>query len=317
MIHLDPPFTVTLALAAHRQAERLRQQHTDPAKAKQVYLNALAVYAVSFYLNCLEFQTDLSNVSDHWLMDSASLEVQNCGTLECRPVLPNETEMRIPPEVWGDRIGYVAVQLDESLREASILGFVPTATAERVSLTELRSLNELLDHLCQLQQTASAPANLPVNLGDWLRNVADTSWQAIGEFFDPVLNPAQPAFDFRGTPSIYAGESAAPIIRRGKALTLKTESSTIPVSLLVGLLPLSNREIEIWVQVGSAEQAQLPPALKLLVLDEAGAEVMFAQARSTEAMQLQFTAETGEQFGVQLVLDDCSITETFIVSRWA
>lgn len=316
MIHLNPPFTVTLALAAHRQAERLRQQHTDSAKAKQVYLNALAVYAVSFYLECLEFQTDSSHSNDHWLMDSASLKIQSCGTLECRPVLPNETEMRISPEVWGDRIGYIAVQLDESLREASILGFVPTATAERISLSELRSLTELLTHLRQLQQTASAPV-LPVDLGAWLQNVADASWQAIGEFFDPILNLAQPAFDFRGAPSVYAEESTAPVIRRGKVLTLRTESSTIPVSLLVGLLPISNREIEIWIQVGSAAQAQLPPALKLLVLDEAGAEVMFAQARGTEAMQLQFTAEAGEQFGVQLVLENCSITETFIVSRWA
>ncbi|MBD2055789.1 DUF1822 family protein [Oculatella sp. FACHB-28] len=312
MIHLEPPFTVTLALAAHRQAERLRQQHTASPKAKQVYLNALAVYAVSFYLECLEFQTDSSNFNDHWLMDSASLKVQTCGTLECRPVLPNETEIRIPPDVWSDRIGYVAVQLDESLRKASILGFVPTTTAERVALSELRSLTELLTHLRQLQQTASAP----VNLGEWLRNVADASWQAIGEFFDPILNPAQPAFDFRGALSVYAGESNTPIIRRGKVLTLKTESSTIPVSLLVGLLPVSDQEIEIWVQVKAAEHPHLPPALKLLVLDEAGAEVMYAQARSTEAMQLQFTAEAGEQFEVQLVLDDCSITETFIVSRW-
>jgi hypothetical protein len=313
MIHLNPPFTVTLALAAHRQAERLRQQHTDPPRAKQVYLNALAIYAVSFYLNCLEFQTDSSNDNSHWLMDSASLKVQNCGTLECRPVLPNEAEMRIPPEVWGDRIGYMAVQLDESLREASILGFLPTAIAERVPLTELRSLDELLTHLRQLKQTVPAP----VNLGEWLQNVADASWQAIGEFFDPILNPAQPAFGFRGdrAPSVYAEESAAPVIRRGKRLTLRTQSDTVPVLLLMGLLPLSQQETEIWVQIESAEQTQLPSALKLLVLDEAGTEVMYAQARSTESMQLQFTAETNEQFGVQVTLDNCSITETFVVNR--
>ncbi|NJN56009.1 MAG: DUF1822 family protein [Leptolyngbyaceae cyanobacterium SL_5_9] len=311
MTHLDPPFTVTLALTAHRQAERLRQQHTDPPKAKQVYLNALAIYAVSFYLNCLEFQTDSSNDNNHWLMDSASLKVQNCGTLECRPVLPNETEMHIPPEVWSDRIGYIAVQLDESLREASILGFISTAIAERVPLTELRSLHNLLDHLRQLQHPA------PVNLGEWLQNVADASWQAMGEFFDPMLNPAQPAFGFRGdrAPSVYAEESTAPIIRRGKRLTLRTESDTIPVLLLMGLLPLSQQETEIWVQVESAEQTQLPSALKLLVLDETGTEVMYAQARSTESMQLQFTAEAGEQFGVQVILDNYSITETFIVNR--
>jgi len=311
MIHLESAFTVSLALTAHRQAEQLRQQHSDPHKAKQVYLNALALYAVEFYLECLGFQARSTLSHDHWLMDSATLHIQNCGALECRPVLPHETHLRIPAEVWSDRIGYVAVQLSESLREAAILGYVPTATAESVSLTELQPLDALLTHLQRIQQPDSAP----VNLGAWLQNVADASWRAIGEFFDPILNPAQPAVAFRGDrpPSPTPGEPTRPLVQRGKALTLQMESTPIPLVLLLGLAPLSSQEVDIWVQLETPEQTPLPPMLELLVLDDTGAEVMYAQARSTEAMQLQFTAAAGEQFGVQIRLDDQTLTETFVV----
>ncbi|NJN88221.1 MAG: DUF1822 family protein [Leptolyngbyaceae cyanobacterium SL_7_1] len=305
----NSPLTVSLALTAHRQAEQWRQQHSDPAKAKQSYLNALAIYAVTFYLDCLGFETAATSTQS-WLMDSAALMVRNYGALECRPVLPGSPAMQIPPEVWRDRIGYVAVQLDESLRQATLLGFVPTVATAAIPLTQLRSLDELPTHLRQWQQ-ATPP---PVNLADWLRNVADASWQAIGEFFDPMLNPAQPAFEFRSdrAPATYVPAASAPIIRRGKALTLETPSTPIAIVLLVGLLPISEREIDIWVQVESTSQTQLPPPLKLRVVDDAGAEVMAAQARGSEAMQLQFTVTKGEQFGVQIELDHTRLTETFL-----
>lgn len=310
MIHLHPPFTVTLSLAAHQQAERLRQQQHDPRRAKQVYLNALAVYAVGFYLECLGIQTRSSLPTNHLLMDSASLTVPACGNLECRPVLPNETEVSVPAETWSDRIGYVAVQLSESLREAAILGFVPTVATERVPLTELRSLDELPRYL----HDRRAPVSAPINLGEWLQGVADVTWRTVGEFLDPLLNPPQPTFGFRGDrPSAEAEEPVEPLIRRGKNVALRTESDTLPLVLLMGLLPRPTQEVDIWVQLEAAEQQQLPPSLQLRVLDDTGTEVMYAQARSTEAMQLQFTAAAGEQFGVQIRLEEQTITETFVV----
>ena len=81
----------------------------------------------------------------------------------------------------------------------------------------------------------------------------------------------------------------------------------------MGLLPRPTQDVDIWVQLEAAEHRQLPPSLQLRVLDDTGTEVMYAQARSTEAMQLQFTAAAGEQFGVQIRLEDQTITETFVV----
>ena len=122
-------FTVPLALEAHSRAEQFRRYQSNPDKAKQVYLNTLAVYAVNMYLQCRGFETDLET-SDSWnpamqmLLDTADLVVKNRGRLECRPVLPNAEVVCTPAEVWSERIGYVAVRLSESLREATLLGFV-------------------------------------------------------------------------------------------------------------------------------------------------------------------------------------------------
>jgi hypothetical protein len=51
-------FTVPLALEAHSRAEEFRRYQSNPGKAKQVYLNTLAVYAVHVYLQCRGFETD-------------------------------------------------------------------------------------------------------------------------------------------------------------------------------------------------------------------------------------------------------------------
>jgi hypothetical protein len=81
------------------------------------------------------------------LMDTASLVVQNCGQLECRPVLTSRATIQIPPEVWKNRIGYVAVQLHESLREATLLGFIDKVTSSELPLSQLRPLEELPGYL--------------------------------------------------------------------------------------------------------------------------------------------------------------------------
>ena len=73
-------FTVPLALSAHARAEQFQRYQSKPDKAKQVYLNTLAVYAVNVYLECRGFETDLeqSASSDpvmQMLMDVADLVV--------------------------------------------------------------------------------------------------------------------------------------------------------------------------------------------------------------------------------------------------
>ncbi|HEY9743441.1 MAG TPA: DUF1822 family protein, partial [Coleofasciculaceae cyanobacterium] len=60
-------------------------------------------------------------------------------------------------------------------------------------------------------------------------------------------------------------------------------------------------------------QTYLPHDLQLMVLDEKGEAVMQAQARSTKNIQLKFSGEPGETFGVKVALGDVTVTEAFLI----
>ena len=151
--------TVPLAFSAHSIAQQFYSHQSNHCKAKQVYLNTLAVYAVNVYLQHLGFETDLSE-SASWdplmqtLMDVADLEVKNYGKLECRPVLLGKEVVYFPAEVWSERIGYIAVQLNESLKEATLLGFAEKVDKSELPLSQLRSLEDLLQSLVNRLQIA-------------------------------------------------------------------------------------------------------------------------------------------------------------------
>lgn len=309
------PFTVTipLTLSAHTQADRFRCQQSNRDRAKQVYLNALAVYATNYYLQCLGFETDWLE-SDSWhptmqaLMDVADLIVRHCGKLECRPILPGAKFLSVPAEVWSDRIGYVAVQFDESLRTATLLGYIDRVGESNLALEQLRSLDTLPGYLNQLREPV--PVRETVNLSQWLENIFATGWQAVEDLFAAP----QPALNFRGgdRASGERFEQSDLAVSRSKILDLKPAGE--PVTLAIGLVPSSDREKEIWVRLSpSGSQTHLPPNLELMVLDEAGEVVMQAQARSTESILLKFSGETGEHFSLKIALDDISLSEAFVI----
>ncbi|MGA7937600.1 MAG: DUF1822 family protein [Kovacikia sp.] len=299
-----------LTLKAHQIANQFRQQQASPQKAKQVYLNALAVQTVQSYLGWLGIDTDLK-ASDSWnpaiqvLADTADLVVRGRGKLECRPVLPGETSCHVPPEVWSDRIGYVAVQFDQELSEATLLGFVPLVTAPELPLSQLRSLNELLDRLNPSEQAAAAQP--PVALGQWLQGGLSAGWQTIEDLF----GPQQPAWSFRNISQLQAVE---PLTTGGKRLDLGKELDAAPVALLVSLKPASEAVMDIWVKVcPMGKQTHLPADLEVKVLDQDELTVMQAQSRSTEMIQLKFSGVLGERFSVRVGLGSRSVTTAFVI----
>ena len=100
--------SIPLTLAAHHQAQLFYQQHPNPLKAKQVYLNTLAVEAVQTYLSWLDIATSLQTSDScdpimQTLTDVADLGLPERGRLECRSVLPGAKTCYIPPEVNADR----------------------------------------------------------------------------------------------------------------------------------------------------------------------------------------------------------------------
>jgi hypothetical protein len=320
MSNITAPLTFTAPISplARRQAEQFCRQQATPKKGFQVRLNTLAVSFVNSYLMCMGFETNLE-ASDSWnpvqqtLLDIADLEVKNLGKLECRPVLEGTQVIYVPPEVESNRIGYLAVQISQSFREATLLGFILKVSSEELLISQLESLerfHEYLEYLSQvklaeLASPSTSQGKIFVNLSRWFGNIFEPSWQEIEALLGS--QPANVALSLRSAPE--AGVS------RGKLIDLGIEQKGQAVVLLVSLTPKNEQEMDINVEVQPKnDQTYLPPNLQLIVLDNLGEAVMEAIARSANNyMQLQFSGSLGERFSVKVALEDVSVVENFVI----
>lgn len=308
----DPNFTFTVPLtaAAHQTAEEFYHQHASPQKAKQVYLNTLGVQAVNFYLQCLHIATDLEGSESfnpvlQTLADLADLQLTGKGRLECRTVLSGQKSCLVPPEVWSDRIGYVIVQLDRELTEATLLGFIPQVDAEELPLRKLQSLQDLPAYLSQF--VANSPQE-PAILSHWLHNLIDAGWQTIESLWQSQSQEL--AFSFRAPLPTQLAESSEDV-KLGKKLPLQEEGKEI--ALCVGLTPIAGDEVRITVEVYPLTQAYLPPNLQLTILDEDGKAVLQGEAGTSEGLEFRFRGFPGEGFSVKVVVGEIILTEAFVI----
>ncbi|WP_414585582.1 DUF1822 family protein [Scytonema sp. PCC 10023] len=311
-------FTGLISPGARRLAEQLCRQQATPEKGEQVRLNTLSVSFVNSYLQCMGFETDLEasdswNPVQHLLMDVADLSLKNLGSLECRPVLEGEQFVYVPPEAQLNRIGYVAVQISKSFREAKLLGFVKEVSNDVLSISQLHSLEDLLDYLEYLTQLNTAKLaddslkvnNNLVNLKQWFENIFDAGWQEIES-----LLRTQPAYVASSLRS-----SKGDLVSRGKLINLGKLLTEQAVVLVVTLTPDNDQEMDVIVEVHpTSKENYLPPNLHLTLLDCDGASVMEAQTRSSNKnIQLEFSCEIGERFSVKLALADVSTIEDFVI----
>lgn len=311
-------FTGPISPDARRRAEQLCRQQATPEKGEQVRLNTLSVSFVNSYLQYMGFDPDLE-ASDSWdpvqqtLMDVADLSLKNLGFLECRPVLADTQFVYVPPEVQSNRIGYAAVQISKSFREATLLGFVKQVSTDLLPLSQLQSLENLLDYLEYLSQVKQAElasqslkeSKILVKLKQWVENIYESGWQEVSAFLGTQQD--YPALSLRSANKAF--------VSRGKQLELGEEMSAQAVFLVVTLTPENEQEMDIIVEVHpTSGQTYLPPNLQLMVLDFEGVAVMEAQARSVNKnIQLQFSGEPGERFSVKVVLGDVSVVENFVI----
>lgn len=306
-------FTLPLGLNAHALAKQYWNQQSNSNKAKQAYLNTLAIYAVNFYLNCMGIKTNWDtscNSIRQILADVADLEIPNVGLLDCRPVLPKMQAIAIPPEAWSDRIGYVVVQLDESLRMATLLGFSETAGTGELSVNQLRSLEDLLAHLTA-KTSKSKISNLTskIQLSQWLENMFEAGWQSI----ETILGSEQQnlAFSFRSN-----SNSIESSIKRAKLIDLGLQLENQSLALLLAITPETEQKVGILVQVHPMEgETYLPPNLKLSMLSESGEILQEVVSRSVDNyIQLKrFRGLPGEVFAIQLTFGEASVTEDFVI----
>lgn len=307
----DLTLVVPLTLKAHHTALMFYQQHSDLQKAKQVYFNTLAIDAVRSYLSWLGIATDLE-ASNSWnplcqsLANVADLEIPGQGKLECCPVLPGSSVCYVSPEAWSNRIGYIAVLLDAELQTATLLGFVPSINAEELPLSQLQSIATLLNILTPQKQPQSNKEL--VNLSQWVQGMFTKGWHAVEELLEP-----QPAISFRSL-ELSSKLKSSELTVRSKRLELVTRSQSHQVVLLVGLMSHDSLQFDIWVKLYPTNCIpHLPEDLEIKILDKQRVAVMQAQSRQTDMLQLNFQGTVGEQFSIELGLNDINLVETFVI----
>ncbi|MGK7900185.1 MAG: DUF1822 family protein [Hormoscilla sp.] len=323
-IKTDPTiFAVPLTKADRSIAQKFSKGQGLSQQAERVYRNTLAVLAVRYYLQCLEIETD-SEASDSWdpvmqtMADVADLDVKHWGKLECRPVSPSEESVYIPPEVWDDSIGCVAVAIDPSdpkaIREAKLLGFVPRPQQaiedipEELPISDFQPLDALIKayHKQKVTPIQPRPTPLLVNLKQWFSGLCDQEWQPV----ELVL-----AVNTRSAAVATKPKVDSSSISRAKVIDLGMQLADRAVALVVRLTPTPTAEIDVRLRLYPAGNAiHLPRGLKLIVEDDTGNACMETEARNADNwIQLEFGALPGEKFAVKVALSDAEIVEHFTI----
>ena len=299
--------TGPISAVARRRAEQWSKQQATPEKSQQVLLNSLAVSFVSFYLECMGFETDLA-ASDSWnpiqqtLMDVADLYIEKLGKLECRPVLENAEFVDVPPEVKSNRIGYIVVQISESLQSAKLLGFVQEVLTDELPISQLQPLENFLTYLERLetQKTQSSHQNV-INLKRWFEDIFESGWEAIESIF-----LTEPAWQFRSAEKV-----------RAKLINFGKTANHSSVGIVVKASPDENNcdEIKVVVELHPTNgQDYLPPSVQIMILDEEETAVMQAKAQQdNRKIELEFTAAIGDRFSIKIALGDVSVTDNFML----
>jgi hypothetical protein len=164
MLTVECSFLMPLGEDVHDWADDFASRcYEDEEKEASVYLNTLAVYALSQYLKLRNIESSLED-SNSWdpvqqyLTNIADLAIPGVGYLECCPFMAGENSFTVDEENLADRIGYVAIQFEEDLASADILGFIPAVDnpekhSGEFEIDELQPLEHLIKSLTSKKQS--------------------------------------------------------------------------------------------------------------------------------------------------------------------
>lgn len=266
-------------------------------KGKQVYLNTLAVCAVHRFLKIFDVQTSLAE-SNCWhrghraIFDAADLKLSGIGKLECRPILPGQTALTIPPEAVSSRLGCVAVQFGETLEQVKLVGFLAAKDMSpfvEIPLSQLQPLDRLFETL----EMGRSRFNWP----QWMQELWLWEWQPTALNLAPSMRSA------------YTSE-----MKQGKTIQLGEEQ------LLLAIAPPESDAEPIQVQLWILPQGSfLPPNLEVSLLDENGSvpvdetgqPLRTRTGAEDRAINFTFACQNCESFSIQFVLGDAQHIEPF------
>ncbi|MDB9496829.1 DUF1822 family protein [Spirulina major CS-329] len=293
---------IPLTAAMQRRARQFAAQQPEASKARQVYLNTVAIAAVANFLKIVGIvshpeQSDSWNPAVQFATEGCDLMLENLGRLECRVIEASPeppTAIAIPPEVERDRLGYVVVKIDFFTDEAELLGFVPHLSHNPLPLAQLQPISTLIEYLTRLE------AQSQINLSAWLNGQITSGWDALAAVAAQLQTPQ------------LAWRLQSDSVRRAKPLEF---ASGMRIALVAGIHTVSDRHKAITVEIYSmGENPYLPPQLQLTLLDEEGNTLMEAQARvENQNIQFEFKGEVGDRFIVQIEFDTFFHQEQFCI----
>jgi flagellar biosynthesis/type III secretory pathway chaperone len=312
-------FQTNISWSAHIQAEKFRRYQSQGSKAKQVYLNTLAVSVANSYLNLLGWSTSLVQ-SDSWnpisqtMMNVADLQIPGYGKLECPVVLSGQSTVIVSPETWSGRIGYLVVMLDQVLETATILGFVPQVNQIELPLEQLESLSKFPTYLSQQKRLEPSTST---GLSAWMLRALDSGalnsdWQQLDQLFPPLR-----VMNFRNGKELAqlssTSTSASASVSRFKLVSLGQEAE-YTIALILDIQTLNEKEFNVSVKVSNyQDEHYLPEGLELVIVDQASHSVMTAQANQTETIEFCFSGELQENFAVEIALEEQFVVEHFTI----
>jgi Protein of unknown function (DUF1822) len=145
------------------------------------------------------------------------------------------------------------------------------------------------EQLYRQRQGEAMTGVMMTRLAGWMQGQFDRAWQAA----EQVLAPQQIAIATRST----AAETIDATIRRVKVIAVGDGQ----VGLLVNLTPVNEREMRIDLQIHpTGESIHLPGETQVRLLSLEGTEIAQAKAAVTETIRLQFRANYGEAFQLEI-----------------
>jgi hypothetical protein len=329
--------TIEITPEHHQTAHKFAVQQGTTEKARKVYLNTLAVYAVQSFLNWIHIETNLED-SDSWnpaircFQDVADLIIPDLGKLECCLLLDDAEFINIPAGIIEDRIGYVVVKfpdVNQAINQVEILGFSRSLSASQTQIVirNLEPIEELIDYIFQLELdsedvTVSAITstsknivpNLPtINLSKWLENIENIVASGL-QTLDAYLRnqPENLVFRFATAPRSRSNENQQQVSVSGvEEIEIAEHSLVLVINCQIESEQIRDIRLRLYPK---GESKYLPMGLKLIVLDESGEVFIEAQARESDNwIQLEFTGEPQETFGVEVVMNENIFTRNFVI----
>jgi Protein of unknown function (DUF1822) len=150
------------------------------------------------------------------------------------------------------------------------------------------------------QRQGEATTGVVTRLAGWMQGQFEQAWQAA----DAVLAPQQLAIATRGG----AAAVSDSVVDRVKVISIGDGA----VGLLVKLEPLTETEMRIDLQIHpTGDSIHLPGETQLRLLSLDGAEIAEAKAAVTETIRLQFRANEGESFQLEISCNNQVVMEQF------